>query len=370
MVELLVNHYHVQLGHAGVERVLAELRLRYWITKGRSSVKWVIGQCIPCRKARARTMTRQMADLPSDRVTAGDPPFSMVGVDYFCPLLVVTGRSEVKRYGCLFTCLATRAIHLEMAVSLGTDVFINVLQRFIAHRGLPRVIRSDNGTNFVGAKAELMKCLSEWNQAKISEYLLQREIRWVFNPPGASHMGGVWERQIRTVRSILTALARQQRLDDDTLNTLFCTVESLVNGRPITKLSDDPKDETPLTPNHLLLLRSGSVLPLCVTTKLDLYQRKWRQVQYLSDVFWSQWTKEYLPSLKERQRWTGVINNMKVGDLVLIQHENTPRSRWPLGLVTQVYPGRDNRLRSVQVKFNGALYDRPITKLCLLESSM
>lgn len=369
VTRLIVNHYHVMLGHAGCERVLAETRSRYWLVKGRSSVRSVVGRCIPCKRARARAMKQEMADLPLDRVTHGDPPFSMVGVDYFGPLIVKRHRTELKRYGCLFTCLTTRAIHLEVANSLDTDAFLNALHRYIARRGKPTVIRSDNGTNFVGAKAELAKAIKEWNQAQISETLMQKEIKWIFYPPGASHMGGVWERQIRTVRAILTSLLQQQRLDDDGLHTLFCNVESIVNGRPLTKLSDDPNDELPLTPNHLLLLRSGPVLPPCLTVKQDLYRRRWRQVQYMSDVFWSRWITEYLPLLQERQKWTKTEKSISVGDLVLVRHESTPRNHWPLGVVTKVYSGSDNKIRSVQLRFNGSLYDRPISKLCLLEAA-
>ena len=274
VTKLIVNHVHVQLGHAGTECVLAETRMRFWIVSGRSAVKSVIGRCIFCKRAPARAVTQEMADLPPDRVTPGNPPFTSVGVDYFGPIAVKRGRVQLKHYGCLFTCLATRAIHLEVACSLDTDAFLNVLYRFIARRGKPSIIRSDNGTNFVGAKAELASCVKNWNINKISEALLQQEIKWIFNPPGASHMGGVWEHQIRTVRTILHALLQQQQVDDDTLNTVFCIAENIVNGRPITKLSDDPSDDTPLTPNHLLLLRSGPVCPPCVTSKQDLYRRR------------------------------------------------------------------------------------------------
>ena len=269
VTRLIVHHYHVELGHAGCERVLAESRLWYWIVGGRSTVRSVIGRCFPCKRAWASALSQEMADLPPDRVTPGDPPFTNVGVDYFGPIIVIRGRTELKRYGCLFTCLVTRAVHLEVANSLDTDAFLNALQRFIARRGKPQLIRSDNGTNFVGAKVELAKAIQGWNQARINDYLLQKDIKWLFNPPGASHMGGVWERQICTVRAILTALLQQQRVDEDTLHTIFCVVEGIVNGRPITKLSDDPNDDAPLTPNHLPIAQSGT----CITSLPDCQTR-------------------------------------------------------------------------------------------------
>ena len=156
-----------------------------------------------CRKRDAKIGSQLMADLPEDRLTPDKPPFTYVGVDYFGPLYVRQGRSQVKRYGCVFTCLAIRAIHVEIAHSLDTSSFINCLRRFICRRGIPELIRSDNGTNFVGGAREMTEALQDWNQKKIGDYLCQRGISWKFNPPLSPHMGGVWERQVRTIKKIL-----------------------------------------------------------------------------------------------------------------------------------------------------------------------
>lgn len=370
VTDLIVNQYHLRLGHSGTERVLAEIRQHFWILKGRSAVNHVLKSCLVCRKLKAMPQNQQMANLPASRVTPEEPPFSRVGVDYFGPFFIKRARSELKRYGCLFTCLTTRAIHLEVSNTLDTDSFINALQRFIARRGQPIEMRSDNGTNFVGGLRELRRAIDEWNHQQISDHLLQGNVKWIFNPPGASHMGGVWERQIRTVRSVLNGVLQLQRLDDEGLATLFCCVESIVNGRPITKLSNDPADPLPLTPNHLLLLRSGPTLPPGAFTKQDLYRRRWRQVQHLADVFWARWIKEYLPALNQRQKWTQTKRNLQVGDLVMVLHDNVPRNNWPLGLVTQVYPGDDGLVRSVEVKTQSGTYDRPTAKVCVLEATL
>ena len=118
--------------------------------------------------------------------------FSHVGIDFFGPLFVKRGRSAVKHYGCLFSCLTIRATHIEVAESLETDSFINALRWFISRRGMPKVIRSDNGTNLCGGERELREAVVSWNQEKIRLFLLQRNIYSKFNPPGASHMSGVW----------------------------------------------------------------------------------------------------------------------------------------------------------------------------------
>ena len=370
VTDLVILHYHAMTGHAGIERVLAETRRKFWIVKGRATVRRVLSKCITCKKLRAQPVSQFMGDLPKDRITPDEAPFTRVGVDYFGPFLVKRARSELKRYGCIFTCLATRAIHIEVSHTLETDSFINALQRFIARRGEPVEIRSDNGTNFIGAQLELRRALEQWNQAQIHEFLRKREIKWIYNPPGASHMGGAWERQIRTVRSVLRGLLPLQVLDDEGLSTLMCIVEGIVNGRPITRISDDPKDLTPLTPNHLLLLRSGPTLPSGMFVKQDLYRRRWRQVQYMADVFWKRWLSEYLPTLQVRQKWLRPKRNLKVGDLVLVKHDNTARLRWPLGLIVDTYPGSDGLVRSVQVKTQTGVYDRPVDKICLLEGDM
>ncbi|XP_065941388.1 uncharacterized protein [Magallana gigas] len=166
-----------------------------------------------------------MANLPKDRIVPDEPPFSRVGVDYFGPFEVKQKRSRVKRYGVIFTCLASRAVHLEVAASLDTDSYINALRRFIARRGQGTKIRSDNGTNFVGAERELARSIQEWNQHQIQNSMLQKNVDWQFNPPAGSHHGGVWERIIRIIRKAMNSVLREQTLDDEGLNTLMCEIE-------------------------------------------------------------------------------------------------------------------------------------------------
>ena len=144
----------------------------------------------------------------------------------------------MKHYRCLFLCLTLRATHIEVVESLETHSFISALHRFI--RGKPRVIISDNGTNLCGGERELREAVDSWNQQKINSFLHQRNIDWKFNPPGASDMGGVWERIIRSVRKVLRVLLREQLFSGEALRTLMAEVESILNGRPLTQNSDDP----------------------------------------------------------------------------------------------------------------------------------
>ena len=266
-----------------------------------------------------------------------------------------------------FTCLVIRAIHIEIVHSLDIGSFLNALQRFICRRGRPVEIRSDNGTNFKGAERELKNAISEWNKGAVQDYLLQKQIEWKFNPPLASHMGGVWERQIRTVRKVLSSLMKEQTLDDEGLSTLMCQVEEIVNSRPLTAVSDDPNDLEALTSNHLLNLRRDPVLPPGIFEKEDLFcKRRWKQVQYMTNIFWFRWTREYLPLLQNRQKWVHSRRNFEVGDVVLVI-EDTHQNLWHLERVLEAYRGDDGHVRSVLLKTKNSVITRPITKICLLE---
>ena len=251
MVETLVRHVHERTAHSGRGYALAELHRKYWIVGATSLVKKVIRRCVTCQRRDAQPCQQMEADLPLDRVTPHEPVFTSVGVDYFGPFAVKRGQGREKRYGCIFTCLTTRAVHIETADTLDTDSFINCLYRFMARRGEPRLLRSDNGTNFVPAERELRKEMEAWNNDRIQEAMSQRGIRWLFNPPAASHMGGVWERQIRSVRRILFAIMTEQVPTSEMLTTLLVVAEGIINYRPLTPASDDPNDLEPLTPQPL-----------------------------------------------------------------------------------------------------------------------
>ena len=366
--KLLLMKTHRDVGHLGRNTMQARLRQYYWIIGASAAIRRLLSKCIICIKYRCRSMHQKMADLPVERITPDEPVFSTVGVDYFGPLQVKRGRAVVKRYGVLFTCLVTRAVHLEVAYSLDADSCINAIRRFIARRGTVKLFRSDNGTNLVGAEREMREDIAKWNQHHFQESLLQHAVTWVFNPPSASHFGGVWERLIRSVRKILFSLMKEQmvRLDDESLQTLFCEVESIMNSRPITSVSSDPNDLDVLTPNHLLLLQPGRGLPCGTFSKADNYsRRRWLQIQYLSNIFWSRWRREYLPLLQERQKWLQPQRNVTVGDLVLIM-DNTPRNAWTLGRVLSTIPDNKGLVRVVTIKTATSTLQRPIHKLCLV----
>lgn len=285
VASLILQDIHERIGHCGRNYVLSKLRQKYWISQVTSKIRKLLSKCTICKKLHGQPGQQKMASLPEDRLLPDHPPFTNVGMDYFGPFEVKRGRVTVKRYGVLFTCLTTRAVHIEVADTLDTSSCINALCRFISRRGQVEIIRSDNGTNLVGADRELKTALKDLDQSQIERKMQQNGITWIFNSPSASHQGGIWERQIRSVRKILSALLKEQSLTDDSLYTLLCEVESIINGRPITMLSDNPHDLEPLTPNHLLLMKTQPNIPPGVFNKNDVYsRRRWRQVQYLANL--------------------------------------------------------------------------------------
>lgn len=223
ITRLILDHCHATTQHQGRGQTLNELRANgYWVVGGSKVVANHIKQCVVCRRARRPTETQKMADLPPSRVNPS-PPFSYCGMDCFGPFHTRQGRKDQKRYGLIFTCLSSRAVHIELLEDLTTDAFINALRCFVAIRGTVRQIKSDQGTNFVGAKNELTKALQEVDKDRLTNFLAEKHCDFSMNVPGASHMGGVWERQIRTVRSVLSWVLSKSagKLDDASLRTFF-----------------------------------------------------------------------------------------------------------------------------------------------------
>ena len=369
ITRLLITDTHRRNGHVGQEHVLADLREKYWIVNGRSAVRYALRRCMICRIRRARHIYPYMADLPTGRLASEEPPFTHCGVDLFGPFLVKQGRKQVKRWGIIFTCLMVRCVHFEVVESLETDDFINCLRRFVNRRGSPRFMYSDRGTNFVGTTSELKDAINSLDHHEIAEFASTRQFTWTFNPPGAPHMGGAWERLIRSTKEILTSLMKEQlrALTDQQLHTLLTEVERILNSRPLTHISDDVNDLQALTPNHILLglHRSWSFLE-DIDERDSVSRRKYRQVQALALQFWMRWKREYLPKITARGRWREKTPNLKVGQLVLLLDEDRKKNH-KLARITQVFPGNDEVVRTVELRTKDGVYSRPAAKVCCLE---
>ena len=170
----------------------------------------------------------------------------------------------------------------------------------------------------------------------------------------------------------------QIKMTDEVLQTLFCEVEDMLNNRPLTSVTADLEDFDALTPNHLLKLNSNTNFPPGIFSNEDFYsKRRWKQIQYLADVFWTRWRRQYLPQLQERQKWTLPQRSLQVGDLVLVVDQHLPRNMWSKGRVMAVKKDPKGFVRSASVKlpffnngkklfYKSTIIERSITKLIFL----
>lgn len=369
ITRLIIQHYHDKIHHHGQDTLLNNLRRRFWIIRARQAMKSVYARCQTCKNRKSTPQIPIMGQLPSCRLETTIRPFIKTGVDYFGPLLVTVKRSHEKRYGVIFTCMTTRAVHLDIAHDLTTDGFIHVLRQFGCRRGFPEEIYSDNGTNFKSSEKELREALDDINQNEIIRFCAMNNINWHFNPPSAPHMGGVWERLIQSIKKILGEILKTKYPQEYVLRTLFMETENILNSRPLTHVSLDPEDPEPLTPNHFLIGPKYGALPCVKTDERDLtLLSKWRAAQRLTDIFWQRWTHEYLPYLVTRKKWHQESIAVKLNDIVVIIDPNGPRNIWPKGRVIQLYPAKDGKIRIVDVKLaNGTVLKRPVSRLCVLD---
>ncbi|XP_062542457.1 uncharacterized protein LOC134210424 [Armigeres subalbatus] len=364
---LLVEDYPKRANHYGMELVLNQIKEKYYFSKMRATVKDVFRKCQVCRVNRA--LPKEMGNLPEYRLEAGLPVFAFTGMDYFGPITVTVNRHHEKRYGVIFTCLNSRAVHIEVAGSLTTDAAIMAVRRFISRRPKPRMIISDNGTNLRGAAVELKQSLADLDSENIANCLSAHSIDWKFIPPASPHYGGAWERVVRSVKIALNAVLKEKFPKEETLYTLLVEVEHLVNNRPLTYVSTDPEDSRSITPNDLLLgiHQSTNGAPRVFYDSYEILRKQWRYAQLLFDRFWSRWVREYLSTLQSRTKWKAAVDNVKVGDLVKITEPKVSRGEWPLGRVVKVYTGEDELVRYADVRTQNSTLRRPVTKLAIIE---
>ncbi|XP_065193035.1 uncharacterized protein LOC135824232 [Sycon ciliatum] len=368
---LLIQQHHVWSLHQGQDRVVNELRQKYWVPGIRTAVRSTWSECQHCKNLRAKPQPPIMSALPECRTDAFQRPFTRTGLDYFGPLSVTVGRRHEKRYGALFTCLATRAVHVELAHDLSTDSTLMAIRRFISRRGCPLVIHSDNGTNFKGAAKELRQAIRELNEARIQDQISHDGITWSFNPPAAPHMGGAWERLVGSIKTALHAILKECHPKEETLLTALAEAEALVNSRPLTHVSLDAADDEALTPNHFLIGSSCAILQGIAQAGDVSLRRQWRVAQALADMFWRRWVREYLPTLAHRTKWNRQTKQLVVNDIVIIADDNAPRGSWLKGVVSAVHPGRDGVVRVVDVKTaSGSVFRRPAAKICDLTKTV
>ncbi|XP_015122234.1 uncharacterized protein LOC107044737 [Diachasma alloeum] len=367
---LLIRNEHLTNHHSGVQTTLYALRRKYWLVDGRHQVRKVIQNCVTCIRANPPKSDYMMSNLSTARVTEAKP-FSNVGVDYCGPFYVKEkkhrNRNRVKVWVAVFVCFVVKAVHLEVVTDLTTEGFIAALKRFVARRGKPRNIHSDNGSNFIGASNEIKELYSflqsKEHNDKIHKHLADQGITWHFIPPLSPHFGGLWEAGVKSFKHHL------KRICDDLVtleqfNTLVIEIEAILNSRPLTPISTDPNDLIVLTPGHFLTGDSLMSLPEPDFSETpDNRLSAWELIQKKQQEFWRRWYKEYLNEQTLRQKWNQGSHDIQDGTVVILREDNLPPRQWSLGRVIQVYPGSDGTVRIVKVKTAKGELERNVRRL-------
>uniref|UniRef100_A0AAG5DR31 Integrase catalytic domain-containing protein n=1 Tax=Anopheles atroparvus TaxID=41427 RepID=A0AAG5DR31_ANOAO len=310
-----------------------------------------------------------MAELPVARLSPYTRPFTFTGIDYFGPFFVSVGRRTEKRWGVLFTCMTTRAVHIEVAHALTTSACILVVRNFVCRRGTPNEFFSDRGTNFVGANRELQEAITQINEDELVEKSGIPDTTWNFNPPSAPHFGGAWERLVQSVKRTLAGIQLTNRPTDAVLQNWLIEVECILNTRPLTDVPVDREEDAPLTPNHFLVGSSAGAKPLVpLNDSIATIRSSWKTSQRYADHFWKRWITAYLPTLTKRSKWHQTSTSLKEGDLVVIVDESLPRGCWPKGRILQAIPSKDGQIRKVHVQTAwGKILQRPAVKVARLD---
>ena len=346
--KLVIERSHKRVLHYGVTQTLAELRKEYWVIQGRSVVRRVIRECFTCIKWEGAPFgTPDFAPLPDFVIVPGDKlAFAFIGLDYFGPLIVKENGTSYKVFGCLFTCLKVRAVHLEIVENMSTNSFLFALRRFIGRRGKPVMIVSDNASQFKQTH-EIID--SVWiNMLKdeaVQSYVAEEGIEWKWVTEYSPWKGGFYERLVGIAKRACRKALGKCAVSKEQLNTLLVEVEGVMNTRPLVYIGDDINSEEALTPAHFLGTNRKLGFPdveLGYTpTELTCYNLldswKWGQVHL--NNFWKVWSQDYLQSLREVQTTNtkpikGQVNRVpSIGEVVILKEELIPRGRWKLGRI-------------------------------------
>lgn len=372
----LFIHEHQRLLHAGPNLLLGEIRRKWWPIKGRRLAGFVYMKCVKCFKVNPKPANQVMGHLPAVRVCKPSKPFENCGIDYGGPFITALNvgkrcRTYTKSYFAVFICMATKAVHIELVTDASTEKFMMALRRFISVRGRVATIHCDNATNFHGADNEMTEFYkmlhSNATKTALEREFVPQQISFKFIPASSPHVGGLWESNVKAVKFHMKRIMGLTKLNFEELFTLLKQIEACLNSRPICKMSESPEDFQILTPGHFLTGDSLVSIPEpdYLTAKCNRLTR-FQLTQRLFQDFWKAYQKIVYGDLQVRYKWNKLQQNIKVGDVVLVKDDNLPPLQWKLGRITQVFPGKDNEVRQVELKSNNHTIRRTIHKLCIL----
>lgn len=372
LTNLIFQWEHQRLLHAGPQLLLASVREQFWPILGKNLAKKTVRNCIRCFKAKPKVSNAIMGHLPEARVRPS-PPFFNSGIDYAGPFSIKDrkgrGCKVTKCYICLFICFSTRALHLEVVSNLTTEAFLACFRRFVSRRGRPHQVFSDNGSNLVGARNELRNLgqFLQSNFSELSEGMNFDGMTWKFIPAYSPHFGGLWEAGVKSAKYHLLRVTNGTILTFEELLTLVVQVESVLNSRPMSALSSDPNDLSPLTPGHFLIGR-----PLTAIVDEDLADirmsrlSRFQHIQQMLQHFWARWSKVFITELQQRVKNKIHCPPLEKGSLVLIKEDNQPPLKWKLGRIVEIHPGSDGVARVASIYTTNGITKRAYTKICPL----
>lgn len=360
LTRLMVRREHQRLKHGGVLQMMTSLRNQFWLIGLRSLAKRVKRECVHCQRHDSSPCTQVLSPLPRERLTRA-LPFSVTGLDYAGPVYVADQVGK-KFYILIFTCGVIRAIHIELCESLSLIDFMLAFRRFVSRRGMPNKVLSDNAKTFQAAAKQIAQSYAE------------EGVKWAFNTPRAPWRGGIWERLVRSVKQSLKKTIGSRLLTRTELETVLIEIEFCINSRPLTYVSDDPECSGILSPSHFLLGRSDGHKPVPQSNVDDMgleltgafVRNSYRYANEQLNRFWRMWYEDYirnLPHIKSSFK----ENSLKEGSIVMLSEDNCPRLVWPLGQILRLLPGRDGKVRTVEVKTAKGNLVRAVQKVHHLE---
>ena len=365
--EKLVQRVHCETLHGGVGLTMAALRENFWIPRLRSLVKMVRKRCWGCKRFRLKAVPPPVPGLLPENRTTIATAFEVIGVDFAGPIRFrKSSKAEGKSYLAIFACSLSRAVHLELLRNLETGTFIMSFKRFIARRGRPRVIYSDNGGTFVKANKWLEQLRKD---ERLRGFAEAYEMKWKFNLSRAPWWGGQFERLIGIVKAAMYKVIGGGHLTWDELSEVLLDVEIQINRRPLTYVEDDV--ELPILTPVMFLHQRGSKLPEEEPWRVEERELR-KRAKYILECknkLWRRWRKEYLVALRERHNMAHKASKFrpKSGDVVLVRSDNKNRGKWPIAIVEETYPGKDNVVRAVRLKTPNGTLERAVQHLFPME---
>lgn len=315
-----------------------------------------------------------MGDLPADRLKV-QRPFFITGVDFCGPFYTtyrIRGKPPYKTYVAIFVCFSSKAVHIELVSDLSASNFLLCLKRFVGRRGIPKKLYCDNATNFVGANSKLkefgQRFFDDANIKNMMQYSAVTGFTFSFIPPRSPHFGGLWEAAVKSTKTLLIKNISKAGVTYEELQTVLIEVEAILNSRPLAPRSDDPNDGEALTPAHLLI---GSSLLALPEENMDNYKKvnylkRWQLVTFLKQQFWRLWVRDYVLNLQQKAKWFKSSTNIQEGALVIVYEDNIPPQQWVLARIVNIIPGRDGKVRVVDLKTPRGTFRRSIHKIAPL----